>query len=267
MNDSSGYTEDIGSEMEAGQQAAGGSFSNIQERYVSESGHARLFTAVRYGKTYTLKTLKPDFAYTPVYRQALTKEFEIGIKLDHPYIRSTIGMEDVDGLGACIILEYVDGETLASALKGGRVDAALGRRIAVQTATAVAYLHSKQMVHRDIKPANIMITHNGHNVKLIDLSLADSDAYCVLKTPAGTRGYIAPEQLMPGAKTDTRADIYSLGVVMAEIARHTGDKAMAGLARKCTRRNANERPADSITDDGNNVVDFGLWEHDFGETR
>lgn len=209
---------------------------------MSESGHARLFTAVRYGKTYTLKTLKPDFAYTPVYRQALTKEFEIGIKLDHPYIRSTIGMEDVDGLGACIILEYVDGETLASALKGGRVDAALGRRIAVQTATAVAYLHSKQMVHRDIKPANIMITHNGHNVKLIDLSLADSDAYCVLKTPAGTRGYIAPEQLMPGAKADTRADIYSLGVVMAEIARHTGDKAMAGLARKCTRRNANERP-------------------------
>ena len=58
-------------------------FSNISEVYVSKSGFSRLLSAVRYGKRYMLKCLKPDFAFTPVYRQALMKEFEIGLQLDH----------------------------------------------------------------------------------------------------------------------------------------------------------------------------------------
>lgn len=83
-------------------------FSNISEVYVSKSGFSRLLSAVRYGKRYMLKCLKPDFAFTPVYRQALMKEFEIGLQLDHPNICRTISMEPVEELGECIVMEYVD---------------------------------------------------------------------------------------------------------------------------------------------------------------
>ena len=87
---SSGYTEDINDEMAAANTGSmDKSFSNIRERYVSASGHTRLLTATRYGKVYMLKCLKPDYLYTPVYRQALAKEFEIGLLLDHPNICRT----------------------------------------------------------------------------------------------------------------------------------------------------------------------------------
>ena len=71
-------------------------------------------------------------------------------------------------------------------------------------------------MHRDLKPENILITGNGENVKLIDFGLADSDSYAVLKQPAGTIGYMAPEQAQV-AKADVRNDIYSLGVIMKQM--------------------------------------------------
>ena len=58
------------------------------------------------------------------------------------------------------------------------------------------YIHAKQIVHRDLKPSNIMITHNGNHVKLIDFGLSDNDDFALLKQPAGTPGYISPEQIV-----------------------------------------------------------------------
>lgn len=112
------------------------------------------------------------------------------------------------------------------------------------TLDALGYIHSKQIIHRDLKPSNIMITHNGHNTKLIDFSLSDSDYFNVLKCPAGSSGYIAPEQLQPDAKPDIKADIYSFGMVVRDMARLTGDAYLRRIAAACTRRNASERPAD-----------------------
>ena len=80
----SGFTRSIDSEMEqAAPLPVESAFSGLSQCYVSASGHTRLLTATRYGKRYMLKCLKADFLYTPVYRQALTKEFEIGLQLDH----------------------------------------------------------------------------------------------------------------------------------------------------------------------------------------
>ena len=59
---------------------------------------------------------------------------------------------------------------------------------------ALEYIHGKQTAHRDLKPSNIMITRNGQHVKLIDFGLSDTDDYAVYKQPAGTEGYISPEQ-------------------------------------------------------------------------
>lgn len=239
----SGYTEQLDGEMDAPSIPVDSAFSGLRSFYVSPHGHTQLFYASRYGKSYVLKCLKADYLYTPVYRQALVKEFEIGVQLDHPGICRTIGMEDVPGLGPAIIMERVDGCTLAELIGRKGLTKPLARKIAVQAGSAIDYIHSKQVIHRDLKPSNIMVTYNGHNVKLIDFSLADSDAFEVLKQPAGTSGYIAPELLQPGAKADARSDIYSFGMVLARMARITGDRRLSAVAAECTRRNASERPA------------------------
>lgn len=240
----SGYVERLDAEMDTASQIQVQKFGHLQEFYVSDNGHTRLYYTSRYGKLYVLKCLKADFLYTPLYRQALAKEFEIGLQLDHPHICRTLGMENVEPLGPAIVMERIDGCTLKQLIEQGKLTRPLARKLAWQIADAVGYLHSKQIVHRDLKPTNIMVTYKGHDAKLVDFSLADSDAFNVLKQPAGTSGYIAPEQLLPDAKADLRADIYSLGRVMKDMAQATGDKRMARIAALCTRRNVDERPSD-----------------------
>ena len=240
----SGYVVDINSESDFTAVRTDNGFSNISACYVSKSGHARLFTAVRYGKRYVLKCLKTDFRYTPVYRQALMKEFEIGLQLDHPNICRTISMEPVGELGDCIVMEYVDGETLEAAVKGGNMTEDKVRKIASQLLDAMEYMHAKQIVHRDIKPSNIMLTHRGGDVKLIDFGLSDSETFCVLKIPAGTIGYMAPEQLQPGAKSDPCADIYSFGKVLEYMAEAAHCKSLARVGQKCAADERDRRPAD-----------------------
>lgn len=238
----SGYTVEI---PDSNMAPATEKFDNIRELYVSRSGHTRLFTATRYGKRYVLKCLKEDFRYIPVYQQALSKEFEIGLQMDHANICRTIGFEEVENMGKAIVLEYIDGDTLEKLLADNAITLHSARSIARQTADALTYIHTHQTVHRDIKPSNIMVTRNGGNVKVIDFSLSDSDTFDILKIPAGTSGYIAPEQRLPGAKADIRSDIYSFGKVMEDMVSKTGDRKMAAVAKACTMRDITRRP-DSI---------------------
>ena len=210
---------------------------------MSQSGHTRLFTATKYGKRYVLKCLKKDFLYTPVYQQALTKEFEIGLELEHPNICRTLSLEQLPELGTTIVMEHIDGETLKSLINRKALTHELGRKIILQLMNALEYMHSKQIIHRDLKPSNIMITHTGQNVKIIDFGLSDSDAFFILKHPAGTTGFIAPEQFMPGAKAEPRTDIFSLGMVIAEIATSIGDKKLERIAKICTTHNPLLRPS------------------------
>lgn len=234
----SGYTEDLDKDTNGSESTPiENTYSNLQEYYVSQSGHTRLFTATKYGKRYVLKCLKKDFLYTPVYQQALTKEFEIGLELEHPNICRTLSLEQLPELGTAIVMEHIDGETLKSLINRKAMTHELGRKIILQLMNALEYMHSKQIIHRDLKPSNIMITHTGQNVKIIDFGLSDSDAFFILKHPAGTTGFIAPEQFMPDAKAEPRTDIFSLGMVIAEIATSIGDKKMEEIAKICTTHN------------------------------
>ena len=240
--DTSGFTDDI-SMMIDDMSIVSRSFIDIRECYVSRSGHARIFSARRFGKRYMLKCLKPDFLMTPAYRLVLNKEFEIGMQLDHPNICHTISMEAVPELGPSIVMEYSDGTTLETFMQEGKLTKELARKFVAQLTDALGYMHSKQMLHRDLKPTNVMVTHQGNNIKLIDFSLSDSDSFNIFKSPGGTSGYIAPELMQANARSDIRCDIYSLGVLMACMARHTGDKQMRQTAIACINHTPGKRPA------------------------
>lgn len=211
-------------------------FANIQEVHASPSGYSRIFRGERYGKLHALKTLQDTHATQSFYQQALRKEFNIGYSLEHPHICHTLGWETVEGIGQCIILEFIDGITLKELLEKQNLNRELADKIIIELCEALLYLHKKQIVHRDLKPSNILITHNGNNVKLIDFGLSDCDDYDILKLPAGTRYYLAPETLIPGATLDSRSDIYSLGIIIGEMATLLNDKKLASISRKCTQR-------------------------------
>ena len=221
-------------------------FTDIQEIYTSRSGWNRLFRCHRHGKLHVLKALQPMYEGTVFYEQALKKEFNIGYQLEHPHICRTLGWESVPSIGCCILLEYVDGVTLKEFMQHGKLTRPVAVKIINELCSALQYIHSKQIVHRDLKPDNILITHNGNNVKLIDFSLSDCDDYDVLKLPAGTRYYLAPEMLQPDVSLDLRADIYSLGVIIGEMATVLKDKQLAAVSRKCTRRKREKRYASVV---------------------
>lgn len=211
--------------------------------YTSASGYTRLFCIRQYGRLRVLKALRPEFRGNKLYEHLLQKEFAIGYQLDHPSICRTLGWKYRDDLGHCILLEYIDGITLRTFMDEGRLTPEKTLKILKEIGEALAYMHSKQTVHRDLKPENILITHNGHNAKLIDFSLSDCDDAYLLKIPAGTRRYMAPEVLRPDAVWDARSDLYSLGVIIGEMAGHPGNRHLAAIARRCTRPNREQRYA------------------------
>lgn len=193
-------------------------------------GFNSLTRATRQGKQFLLKGLKEAYAGSVVYQQLLRKEFDILALLNHSAVVQAVGWENVPGLGWCIVEEYVDGLTLTDFLDT-RPTRQERRKVADELIEALRYVHSKQVVHRDLKPANILVTTNGHNVKIIDFGLSDTEAWTILKQPAGTRDYISPEQLYSGSP-DCRNDIYSLGVVLRQM---RAGWAYDAVARRCLR--------------------------------
>lgn len=184
-----------------------------------------------------LKGLKPEYQGKAVYNELLTKEFELGVQLDHPNIARIFSKESCDPVaGPCVVMEYVDGCTLKEFLKQNP-SGSVRMKIAKEILAAMAYYHSKQIIHRDLKPDNILITNNGHNVKIIDFGLADSDWHGILKQPAGSNKYAAPEQVAGDVSLDCRADIYAFGVILRQLYPHR----YGSIVRKCTQANREKR--------------------------
>lgn len=181
---------------------------------ISEGDINILAKGKRYGRWWLLKGLQPDLSELTQYVEMLHKEFELLMKAQHPGIVQTVGLEDVDGLGECIVMEYVEGATLKEQITG-KFSSSTAASLMDELMDAVAYIHSIGIVHRDLKPSNIIVTRSGH-VKLIDFGLADTHAHAFLKQSAGTKRYMSPEQAA-GQTPDVRNDIYSLGVIMQEM--------------------------------------------------
>ena len=121
-----------------------------------------------------LKALQPEHQRLTEHRLLHEKEFRLAVVLSHPNIAATYSYEPVEGIGPCIVQEYIDGDTLADWLKS-RPTTAAKRRVMSQLLDALEYLHSLQLVHHDIKADNLLVTRHGQNLKIIDFGLSDTD--------------------------------------------------------------------------------------------
>src|SRR5580692_11509727 len=185
----------------------------------------------RLNRDVAIKTLPAAFFDDTNRLARLQREAQVLASLNHPNIASIYGLEEDRGVRA-LVMELVEGPTLAERIAKGPIplDEALG--IARQIADALEAAHEKGIVHRDLKPANIKLTAEG-KVKVLDFGLAkafDNDAVSgntenspTLTLEAtragmilGTAGYMSPEQAR-GKPVDKRADIWAFGVVLYEM--------------------------------------------------
>ena len=132
---------------------------------VSSNGFSLLVRAKRHGRWWLLKGLKEQYRQDTVYQVLLQKEYEIACQLQHPMIVSVFSLEEVEGLGLCIVMEWIEGLTLKEWLAQGKHSRKQRRHVADMLMEALAYVQSRQTQHRDLKPSNIMLTHDGQYLK------------------------------------------------------------------------------------------------------
>ena len=194
----------------------------------------------RLDRTVAIKVLPHALSYSPERRQRFEREARSIASLQHPNICTLYDVGKQDGT-EYLVMEYLEGETLASRLAKGRLSLDLVLRYGTEVADALEAAHRRGIVHRDLKPQNIFITTRGES-KVLDFGLAKlnepkaaadtptavATSPEVLTTPGlamGTVAYMSPEQAR-GEDLDGRTDIFSLGAVLYEMA--TGKMAFPG---------------------------------------
>jgi tetratricopeptide (TPR) repeat protein len=201
-------------------------------RPLGEGGMGRVYLSrdIELDRDVAIKVLPPDLLADRVARERLRREARSAAGLDHPFVCKVFDVGDEDGQ-LFIVMEFVTGETLHDLISKGPLPVEQAIEIAGEIAEALDAAHDLRLVHRDLKPANVMTTTRGH-VKVMDFGLAktmgsDAGAETQLEDkPAaqltdrgsrvGTPAYMSPEQIA-GDAVDHRSDIFSFGVLLAEI--------------------------------------------------
>jgi serine/threonine protein kinase/Tol biopolymer transport system component len=183
------------------------------------------------GRDVAIKVLPEEFARDTDRVARFQREAKLLASLNHPNIASIYGLEEADGTNF-LVLELIEGETLAERLKHGPIPVEESLKLALQIAEALEAAHERAVIHRDLKPANIKVTPDG-KVKVLDFGLAKayaggpsdvtlscsptlSDAATQQGVILGTAAYMPPEQAK-GKTVDNRADIWAFGVVLFEM--------------------------------------------------
>ena len=191
-----------------------------------------------------IKVLPSAFSNDPSLKQRFEREARTISSLTHPHICTLHDLGHENGIDY-LVMEYLEGQTLAERLSKGPIPLEEGLKYAVQICEALDKAHRQGIVHRDLKPGNIMVTK--HGVKLLDFGLAKwmpngtspANPSATLEVTAkesiteqgsilGTLQYMSPEQL-EGKEADARSDIFAFGAVLYEMA--TGRKAFTGKSR------------------------------------
>jgi eukaryotic-like serine/threonine-protein kinase len=190
-------------------------------------GEVYLAEDTKLNRPVAIKLLPQDAVSDEKAKRRLIQEAQAAAKLDHPNICAIYDVGELEET-FFIVMQYVEGETLAERMRVGTISIEQSLDAAIQIAEALCEAHSRGIVHRDIKPLNIMITSKGL-VKILDFGLAkfiresalsesQADTASMLTTPGmiiGTLPYMSPEQLR-GESIDDRSDIFSFGVVLYE---------------------------------------------------
>ncbi|MHC4411101.1 MAG: protein kinase domain-containing protein, partial [Planctomycetota bacterium] len=187
-------------------------------------------TDSRLKRDVAIKLLSSRLAADPELVARLRREAEVLASLNHTHIGQIYGLEPA-GDSIALVLELVEGETLADRLKKGALPPDRALRVAHQIAAALETAHESGIIHRDLKPANVKRTPEG-DVKVLDFGLAkgirlhdDATALTADGQVIGPPAYMSPEQVA-GKPLDRRTDIWSFGCVIFEML--TGSKAFAG---------------------------------------
>jgi serine/threonine protein kinase/Tol biopolymer transport system component len=198
----------------------------------------------RLDRKVAIKVLATHLSNHPEARERFEREARAISSLNHPHICTLHDIGEQDGIHY-LVMEYLDGETLAARLERGPLTLADALKFAVQIANALDKAHREGVTHRDLKPGNIMLTKTG--VKLLDFGLAKLravnpsglqnsnlqtagglSAVTAEGTIIGTLYYMSPEQL-EGTEADARSDIFSFGAVLYEMI--TGRKTFEGRSQ------------------------------------
>jgi serine/threonine protein kinase len=183
------------------------------------------------GRDAAIKVLPEEFARDADRVSRFQREAKLLASLNHPNIAAIYGMEQFEGTNF-LVLELVEGQTLADRIKAGPIPVDESLKLALQIAEALEGAHEKGVIHRDLKPSNIKVTPDG-KVKVLDFGLAKafsgeheevnlshsptlSDAATMQGVILGTAAYMSPEQAK-GKNADKRADIWAFGVVLFEM--------------------------------------------------
>ena len=206
---------------------------------VGAGGMGEVYRAVdtRLDRVVAIKILPEAFATDPQLRERFDREARAISQLTHPHICTLHDVGHQDGVDF-LVMEYLEGETLAMRLEKGPLGLDEAIRVAIQIAGALSKAHAAGFVHRDLKPGNVFLTKSG--AKLLDFGLAKTRAPAVGEMTAlpttrvnltvagtilGTFQYMAPEQL-EAREVDERTDIFAFGSVVYEMV--TGRKAFEG---------------------------------------
>ena len=214
---------------------------------IGAGGMGEVYKAIdtRLARVVAVKVLPPHWAASAEMKERFEREAQALASLSHPHIcvLHDIGQDRPATHSAPIdflVMEYLEGETLATRLERGALGVTEALKIGIQIADALDKAHRRGVVHRDLKPSNVMLTPSG--AKLLDFGLAKfggSEAGALsgvtspptrtgLTTPGamiGTVQYMAPEQL-EGSEADARTDIFAFGVLFHEMV--TGKRAFSG---------------------------------------
>ena len=196
-------------------------------------------TDTRLERTVAIKVLPAHVASDPERKQRFEREAKVISGLNHPHICTLYEFDNHEGTDF-LVMEYLEGETLADRLAKGALPLDQALKYAIEIADALDKAHRQGVTHRDLKPANIMLTKAG--AKLLDFGLAKlkptgpqsdastklADALTEQGTILGTFQYMAPEQL-EGQDADARSDIWAFGCVVYEMV--TGQKAFEGTSQ------------------------------------
>ena len=194
---------------------------------------------LKLGREVAIKVLPEEFARDADRVARFQREAKLLASLNHPNIAAIYGLEEFQETNF-LVLELVEGDTLADQLKGGAIPVDESLKLALQIAEGLEAAHEKGIVHRDLKPANVMIAKNGW-VKVLDFGLAKLSESTALPDQAATQSsaltlegqvlgtvpYMSPEQLR-GQQVDHRSDIFSLGTLLYEMA--TGQRPFRGAS-------------------------------------